>query len=75
MHIKVRVTAGAKKEIFKKINEDTFEISVKEKAEGNRANGRMIELVAQNFAIEKGVIKIITGHHSSRKILFLDNKK
>lgn len=74
MHIKVRVTPGAKKEIFKKVNEDTFEVSVKEKAEGNKANGRMLELVTRHFGIKKGALKIITGHHSPRKILFLEDE-
>ena len=44
MYIRVKVSPSAKKEIFKQINEDHFEVSVKEKAERNLANNRVIEL-------------------------------
>ena len=71
MHIKVKVTSGAKKETIEKIDEDTFYISVKEKAEKNRANTRVLELVADRLSVPLHGISIITGHHSPSKILFV----
>lgn len=71
MYIKVRVTPNSKKESFKKLDNDTFEISVKEKAERNLVNNKIIELLADYFSIQISGIKIITGHHSPRKILFI----
>jgi uncharacterized protein YggU (UPF0235/DUF167 family) len=75
MYIHVLVTAGAKKEIFKKKSEDHFEISVKEKAERNMANTRVLELVALHFKIPKGKVRIINGHHHPSKLIIVEDKK
>lgn len=69
MYIKVRVVAGAKKETFKKKSNDHLEISVKEKAEQNLANRRVIELISTYFKVPAKQIRIISGHHSPSKIL------
>lgn len=71
MYVKVRVVAGAKKETFKQKSNDHFKISVKEKAEQNLANRRVVELVADHFHIPSKQIRIISGHHSPSKILSL----
>jgi len=68
MYIKVKVSAGAGKETFKKISDDHFEASVKEKAERNMANKRVRELVAEQFGIPTGKAKLVSGHHSPGKI-------
>ena len=73
MYIKVKVTPNSKKEIFKKIDDDTYHVFVKEKAERNLANLRMCNLLASELDIERKDIKIITGHHSPNKILFIEN--
>lgn len=69
MYIRVRVNAGAKKESFAQEREDSFLISVKEPAEQNRANTRVLELMASHFGILPKQIRIISGHHSPGKIL------
>jgi len=74
MYIRVKVLTGAKKEKFKKINEDHFEISVKEKAERNLANARVVEILAEYFNLAKNKIRIINGHHSPTKLLIVDEK-
>ena len=71
MYIKVRVYVEAKKEKFLKKSENHFEISVKESAERNLANRRVLELVREYFT-EYHNVKIIRGHHSPRKIISLD---
>jgi len=73
MYVKVKVEANSKKEKFEKIDDDTYKIQVREKAERNLANIRVLELLSSNLAIEKKRIKIITGHHSPNKILFVEN--
>jgi uncharacterized protein YggU (UPF0235/DUF167 family) len=72
MYIRVKVSASAKKELFKQINEDHFEISLKEKAERNMANDRMIELFSAHFHLPKNKIRIVNGHHSPTKLLIID---
>ena len=70
MYIKVKVRAGAKREVIKKISEDHYDISVKEKAENNRANGRILEIC---HGLYPGTaIRIVSGHHSPSKIISID---
>jgi len=69
MYIRVRVAAGAKKEVFKQLSGDSFLVSVKEPAEQNMANKRVLELVGVHFGVSARSIRIVSGHHSPGKIL------
>lgn len=71
-YIHVAVKAGVKKEIFKQKSKDHFEISVKEKAERNEANNRVLELVAEYFKVPKNKVRIINGHHHPSKLLIVE---
>lgn len=80
MYIHVKVTAGARKESFsprqlagKPKSEDHFEISVKEKAEGNRANIRVLEILASHFMVPVSKVRIINGHHHPSKLLIIES--
>lgn len=75
MYIRVRVAAGAKKEFFEPNGGDSFLVSVKEPAEGNRANTRVLELIGLHFGINPKQIRIISGHHSPGKILSIPDEK
>lgn len=72
MYIKVRVTPDAKKETIVEDSPDHFTVSVKEPAEQNRANKRVIALMAGYFHLPTGKVRIISGHHSGGKILSVD---
>ncbi|MCC2631256.1 MAG: hypothetical protein K0S38_1065 [Candidatus Paceibacter sp.] len=72
MYIKIRATPKAKVEKFVQKSKDHFEISVKEIAERNLANKRIVELVALHFKVPTGKVRIINGHHSPSKILSVD---
>ncbi|MBI5816799.1 MAG: DUF167 domain-containing protein [Candidatus Yonathbacteria bacterium] len=72
MYIKVRVTPDAKRETLEQDSGDHFTLSVKEPAEQNRANKRVIALMAQYFNVSIGKVRIISGHHSGGKILSVD---
>ena len=73
MYIKVKVITGAKKEKIIKKSEDSFDIFVKEKAERNLANRRILELLRDYFKVYNGSIRIVNGHHSPNKIISLEN--
>lgn len=73
MYIHVKVTAGAKKEIWKKKSEDHFEVSVKEKAERNMANNRVLELVGEHFSVPVSKIRIVNGHRHPSKLLVIED--
>lgn len=68
MYIKVKVTVNAKKETFEKINQDTFKISVKQKAERNMANNRIKEILSENLNLPLSKFRLISGHTSPSKI-------
>ena len=72
MYIHVKVTAGVKKESLKQKSEDHFEISVKEKAEHNMANTRVLEIVAEHFKIAKNKIRIVNGHKHPSKLIVIE---
>lgn len=72
MYIKVKVVAGAKKEQVVKNSPNSYSVSVREPAERNLANGRVMELVAHDVGIPKGKIRIVSGHHSPSKILSIN---
>lgn len=72
MYIKVKVKTNAKKEKIVKKSEDHFDISVKEPAERNLANKKVLELVRNYFKVYNGKVRIVSGHHSPSKIISLD---
>lgn len=72
MYIHVKVKAGMKKESFVVKTEDSFEISVREKAERNMANTRVLELMAIHFKVSKNKVRIMNGHRSPSKLLVID---
>jgi uncharacterized protein len=67
IHIKIKTDSKEDKIVQK--NETSFIVHVKEPAEDNRANRKMIEIVANKFGIIKSKVRIITGHHHPSKIL------
>ena len=72
-YIHVKVTAGSRKEFFGQKNEDHFEISVREKAERNMANSRVIEIVAEHFGVPVNKVRIVNGHHHPSKLLVIED--
>jgi uncharacterized protein (TIGR00251 family) len=75
MYVKVKVKAGAKEEKIILKKKDNFEISVKEPAERNLANKKIIELVRKYFAVYNSDVRIVSGHHSQSKIISIDKEK
>jgi uncharacterized protein YggU (UPF0235/DUF167 family) len=67
MYIKVRVIAGSRIEKITKVNDNSFTVSVKEKAERGLANKRILQIIADIFQTKN--VRIINGHHSPSKLL------
>ena len=70
MYIKVRVITEAKREEVIQESADHFKISIKEPAERNMANARILEIIRANYPSKQ--VKIISGHHSPSKLLTVD---
>ena len=69
IHVKVSVAADAKRETFEVVGENRFKISVKERAERNLANRRVLELVAAHFGVPAGSVRILSGHQRPSKLI------
>jgi uncharacterized protein YggU (UPF0235/DUF167 family) len=67
MYIHIKATTGAKHESLVEIKPLYFAISVKQKAERNTANERIIELLQIYFKTKN--IRIINGHRSPTKLV------
>jgi uncharacterized protein YggU (UPF0235/DUF167 family) len=52
--------------------ENQYKISVKEKAEQNKANQRIIEILHSVYP--NSIIKIVNGHHNPIKLVSIENK-
>ena len=72
-YVHAKVTAGARKETFSQKSEDHFDISVKEKAERNMANARVIALIAGHFAVPARSVRIVNGHRHPSKLLAVES--
>ncbi len=73
MYVRARVVAGAKKEKVERVSDDHFDISVREPAERNLANGRVREIIADACGVSVSSVRIVSGHHSPSKIMSVDN--
>ncbi len=74
MLIHVKVSAGEKREKFEEISDTRFVISVKEKAERNMANRRVMAILAGHFKVPERSVRVISGHHSPSKIIEIIGK-
>lgn len=72
MLIKIHVTTDAKKESVIKLADDRYDIAVREPAEDNRANERILELLRHIYPETR--IRMVSGHHASAKIISLEKK-
>lgn len=70
MLIKVRVRAGTKNEKVARKG-DTYDISVREKAEGGAANARVLQILARELGAIPKRLRIIKGHRSPSKTIEL----
>ncbi len=66
-NVRVKVTAWARRERFAQIAPRQFEVAVKEKAEGNAANGRVRTLLARHFRVPLQAVRFIKGMRSPTK--------
>ncbi|MEX0931320.1 MAG: DUF167 domain-containing protein [Candidatus Paceibacterota bacterium] len=68
MYIRVRVVAGAKKEVVLRTSETEFVISVKEPARQNLANKRVQGILGETLQIPPRNVRLISGHRSPTKV-------
>jgi uncharacterized protein YggU (UPF0235/DUF167 family) len=72
MYVRVEAKPGSKRESVMRVDDKTLSIAVREPAERNLANARIRALVAEEFGVPMGKVKMISGHRSPRKIFDID---
>lgn len=71
MYIKIRVIPSSKREVINRIDEENYEIKVKQEPKNNAVNKRLIEIMRDIYKQAK-IIRIISGHRSPSKIISID---
>ena len=66
MIIKVKVKPGSKEQKIEKISDNDYSISLKERAEDNKANLELLKLLKRRFNKQARIIK---GFKSKNKII------
>lgn len=69
MIVSVKVKPGNKEEKINKINGNSYQISIKERAEKGKANISLIKLIAKYFNVSSSAVRIKSGLASKSKIL------
>ncbi|MCX6715565.1 MAG: DUF167 family protein [Candidatus Taylorbacteria bacterium] len=72
LYLKITVRPDSAKESIKEQENGRFAISVKEPAEDNRANRRILAMIKKLYPKEP--VKIVAGHHSPRKTILIGNE-
>lgn len=67
MYVKVTATPDAKKEQVRQTQDTEFFISIKEVAARNSANAKIRQILAEWYDVPMGKVRLISGHHSSKK--------
>lgn len=71
MYIKVRVIAGSRKEEISEDEKGVFTMKLKEPAERNLANSRVLEVLREKYPNRE--VRIINGHHSPSKLISIED--
>lgn len=71
MYLRVNITPGARTNSLRCVTSENYEISVKDKAEHNLANKKMLELLAAELKVPVARLRIISGHQHPHKLISL----
>ena len=66
------VKPQAKQEAVTELADNRYLAAVRAPAKDGKANGRLIELIAQHFHMAKSRIRILRGQTSRKKLIELD---
>lgn len=73
MIVNVKVVPNSKKSGVERIGENDFRIKVDAKAEGGKANRRLVEIIAEFFNVPKSSVRIVKGFKNRNKIIEIKN--
>jgi len=67
--IKVKVTPGAKTEGVEKLDDASYKVRVRPKAEDGKANARVLEVLAEYFDVARSRVTLVRGASFREKII------
>lgn len=70
MYLKIKVLADSKQEKIEQIKDDEYRVWVKQPAENNSANSRVLDIFRVMFPNTS--VRLISGHHSPSKIVSIN---
>ncbi len=68
MRISVTVIPKASRNVVEEINSGVYKVKTTVAAEKGKANERVIELLAEYFAVKKSAVELISGEIQRKKI-------
>jgi uncharacterized protein len=71
MILYVHVTPNAREARVTKLSETSLEVKIDERAEGGKANKRLLEILSEYFNVPKSAIVIVRGTKSRDKVVEL----
>ncbi len=71
MYLKLHLTPEAKRDLVTRVGANKFAVQVREKAVGNLANKRALNILAEHLKMPPANIRIMSGHHTPHKIIFI----
>ena len=72
MYIHIKALTGQKKEEVLERKPGYFDVFVREKAEQNMANRKIIELIALHFKVPTSSVRMVSGHQKPSKIFSIN---
>lgn len=69
MLIRVRVTPNSKRPLVVRVSEGTFEARVDARAEGGKANRRLLEMLSEHLGVRGSSLRIVAGAMSREKVI------
>lgn len=64
----MKAKAGAKRESVEKLDEGTFVVSVKARAQEGKANAAIERVIAKHFGVPRAAVRIVSGLRSRQKV-------
>ena len=72
MKIKIKARPGAKKAEVHKLEPNIFRVKIDAPAKENKANIRLLEIIADHFNVSLSCVRFISGLRSKTKVLEID---
>ncbi|QQR82741.1 DUF167 domain-containing protein [Candidatus Campbellbacteria bacterium] len=68
-YLKIKVTPQASKESLVDMGDGRFVVSVREKAQDNKATARSLTMVALHVGVPVSKLRVLRGHHTRNKVV------